>query len=312
MRMNSASTVDNLISQWKSMGLSKEEIVVKTAEACMGWSYVWGGYGQYCTASNRESYANRSTCPSGESEQIKRKCQVLNGSKSSCSGCRYYPSARTRFFDCRGFTRWVLQQVGINLQGAGATSQWNTATNWEIKGKIESMPLDKVCCVFMQNGNTMSHTGLHIGGGNIIHCSGEVKRGKTTDRGWTHFGVPRGLGGDVPVPTTTPTLRKGSTGPYVVECQTDLIRLGYDVGATGADGKYGTKTENAVKLFQSTHFNEFGQKLKVDGICGNDTWWALDNAVVPSVLYTVTIPHLSKEVAEDLVNKYGGSMVAEG
>ena len=167
-RMNSAATVDNLINNWKTMGLTKAEMAVKVAEACMGWPYVWGGYGQYDTPSNRKSYAERSSCPAGEKEQIRKKCQVLNGTRSDCSGCKYYPGAKVRFFDCRGFTRWVLQQEGITISGAGATSQWNTNSNWSEKGTISNLPMDKVCCVFMQDGTKMSHTGLHIGGGIVI------------------------------------------------------------------------------------------------------------------------------------------------
>jgi len=39
----------------------------------------------------------------------------------------------------------------------------------------------------------MSHTGLHIGDGLIIHCSGEVKYGSTDDTTWTHWAIPIGL-----------------------------------------------------------------------------------------------------------------------
>lgn len=120
MTMKTYTEVDQLIVQWKAEGLSKAEIVVQTAEACMGWPYVWGGYGQYCTSKNRKSFAERSSCPASESAVIVKKCQVLNGSKGDCSGCKWYPGGRTRFFDCRGFIRWLLQQVGISLKGSGA------------------------------------------------------------------------------------------------------------------------------------------------------------------------------------------------
>ena len=308
--MNTAVAVDNDINNWKTMGLSKAEMAVLVAQDCIGWSYVWGGYGQYDTPSNRKSYADRSSCPSGEKEQIRKNCLVLSGKQSECGGCKYYPGGKTRFFDCRGFTRWVLQQVDILLQGAGATSQWNDNSNWSVKGEIKDMPMDKVCCVFMKSGNTMSHTGLHIGGGNIIHCSGEVKRGKTTDRGWTHYAIPVGMDGDVPVPIDKPTLRIGSTGEYVVECQNDLIQLGYDLSPYGADGKYGKKTSNCVKDFQSKHTDQNGKPLVADGICGQKTWWALDNAIAPTPvtkLYTVHIPHLTEYQADALIASYPGA-----
>ena len=92
--MKTYTEVDQLIAQWKAEGLSKEEIIRRAAEACMSWPYVWGGYGQYCTPNNRKSYANRSSCPEAESAVIQKKCQVLNGSKGSCSGCKWYPGGK--------------------------------------------------------------------------------------------------------------------------------------------------------------------------------------------------------------------------
>ena len=178
---------------------------------------------------------------------------------------------------------------------------------WEkIKGVVGSIP-QTPCLVFKQNPNDkskMEHIGFYLGNGYVIHCSVEVKKQKLSDYKWTHFGVPYGLGGDVPVPTR-PTIKRGSTGQYVVECQTALIRLGYDVGSTGADGKFGAKTESAVKQFQ----RDFGLS-PVDGIVGSKTWSALDNA--EQDFYTVTIHHVAKSVAESIVNLYGGTIQKEG
>ena len=303
--MNSAAFVDSQITNWKTMGLSKKEIVVKTAEACMGWPYIWGAYGQECTVPVREKFMNGSSIGEGDRELIRKRCQVLNGSKSSCDGCKYFPGgARTRVFDCRGFTRWVLGWVGINLQGAGATSQWNTAANWSEKGLIADMPENCVCCVFKQvNGKTMDHTGLYVGGGNIIHCSGEVKRGKVTDKGWTHYAIPKGLEGSEPVPDTKPTLRRGSSGEYVTLAQAKLIQLGYDLGKWGADGKFGAATENAVRQFQRDH------QLTADGVIGKATWDALENG--KAVTYTITVRNLTRSTAEEIKTKYGGEISEE-
>ena len=305
--MNTANQVDQMITQWKKDGLDKSEICVKTAEACMGWPYVFGARGALCTPVNRNN-AKRDDYPT-----IVTKCQVLSGGKSSCIGCKWYPGGSTRIYDCRGFTYWVLLQVGIKIMGAGATSQWNDDSNWEVKDTLDKMPLDKVACVFKKDGKTMSHTGLHVGGGLIIHCSGEVKKGKITDKGWTHYAIPKGLDGTVPVPEPTPTtdkptLRLGSTGIYVIECQNDLIKLGYDVGKTGADGKFGKNTQAAVKAFQGA------SGLVQDGIVGPLTWNALDNAIKPEPvekLYTVHIPHLSEDQADELLGKYPDSWSTE-
>ena len=301
--MNTAERVTELINGWTDM--SKSEKVVKIAKACLGWPYVWGGYGQICNPSNRKAYAERSSCPAAESAVIISKCQILRGSKSKCDGCQWYPNGATRFFDCRGFTRWVLSHVGINLQGAGATSQWNDNTNWTKKGKISEMPRDKVCCVFMQNGEKMSHTGLFLGGEVIIHCSGEVKYGTPSDKGWSHYAIPRGIDGDVPV--WRPTVRRGSTGEDVKYVQQKLIDLGYDLAPYGADGKFGAKTEAAVKAFQKA------SGIGVDGVVGPMTYEALENAKpTPSdKKYTVTIQHLAKATADALKKEYPNATVKE-
>jgi len=307
--MNTYDQVMSELTNWKTMGMTKAEIIVQLAEACMGWPYVWGGYGQLCTEKNRKSYADRGSCPAGESKVIRNKCQRLRDSnpKSVCVGCKWYPDGSTAFFDCRGFTRWCLMRVGITLTGAGATSQWNTASNWAEKGSVSDIP-EKICCVFMRNGTKMSHTGLYVGNGKVIHCSGEVKVGKITDKGWTHWAVPKGLDGSViperdDDPMSLPTLRKGSRGEYVTLLQTKLIQQGYDLAPYGADGAYGNKTVEAVKAFQRDH------GLSDDGICGPKTWEAVNAGIAET--YVVTIPHLGKAVADEIIRKYGGSMAKE-
>ena len=47
--------------------------------------------------------------------------------------------------------------------------------------------------------------------------------------------------------------------------QEALIKLGYDLGHSGADGKFGDKTFAAVKKFQANN------NLVVDGIVGKKT-----------------------------------------
>ena len=302
--MNSAAHVDNDINNWKTMGITKAELAVLIAEDCLGWPYVYGERGAYDTPAKRRTRADALDAGMpAEAAVIRKGCQVLNNKVGSCDGCKYYPGgAKTRCFDCRGFTYWVLLQCGITINGAGATSQWNTDANWKAKGNISDMPTGQVCCVFMHNSKNgkMEHTGLHIGGGRIIHCSGEVKVGKTTDRGWTHFAIPKGMEGKT-------TLRKGTSGDSVVECQEDLLKLGYDLSPYGADGKYGNTTIREVKKFQAA------SGLTADGICGPKTWAALDAAVgifesAPSAtLYTVHIPHQPVNAADFLIQNYQGS-----
>ena len=311
--MNSAKTVETLIAEWKRAGIDATQLVVNDAEAKVCWPYCWGATGQLCTPANRKAKMANQRISDGDKELIRKRCQVLNGSKTACTGCAYFPDGeKVRMYDCIGFINSLLDDAGIDHYGAGCTIMWSHKANWVQTGKITNIP-EMVCLVFQQepgNEKKMQHIGLYIGNNWVIHCSGTVKKQTLSSYPWTHFGVLKGLGGEIPVPTTKPTLRRGSTGPYVVECQTDLITLRYDVGPSGADGKYGAKTEAAVKQFQKDH------ALTADGICGPKTWDALDAAVGPQpapVFYTVIIPHLTEQQANELLKQYpDGEKRSEG
>lgn len=307
--MKTAANVSADLAGWLASGLLKSEVIVKLAEDCLGWPYIFGAVGEKCTPAVRKKYYNNYlTRNPDEAKQIKKKCRVLNGSAESCSGCPFYPGCPVRSFDCRGFTRWILGQVGITLKGAGATSQWNNPLNWDYKGTIDQYDGKSVAVFFQRStikANTMAHTGLLIGGGEIIHCSGTVKK-EALYKEITHFAIPKGLeGGYTPMPTTTkPTLRKGSRGEYVTLLQTQLIQQGYSVGSTGADGIFGSDTLYAVKKFQLDH------GLQMDGIVGQATWKALMNPV-EMALYTVHIPKQPKYAAEALVKEYQDAWMEE-
>lgn len=300
--MKCYADVDELVARLKEQGKTKSEIIIAAAEAELGWPYVWGAVGAQCTPAKREYYAGRSSCPEAEAQQTIKKCQALNGSGKACGGCEYYPgNRRTLIDDCQGFVKQVCSRVGISFTGGGATSMWNGSGNWTEKGTRDSLP-ETLCCIFWQASDkkTMSHIGFYIGGGMMIHCSGTVKKEKLSAR-VTHWAIPKGLDGSTP--SDLPTLRRGSSGEYVTLLQTKLIQLGFDLSPYGADGKFGAKTENAVKAFQKDH------GLTADGIVGPKTWEAL--ATGKGTRFTVVLQHLSKTVAEDLVTKYGGSMTAE-
>lgn len=290
--------------------------IIALAKEHLGDPYVFGALGEYCTSENRRKRV-RSDKPT-----IVSKCQVLNGSKTTCDGCAYNGK---RMYDCRGFTYFLLKQVGITISTVGATTQWKTTKDWAEQGLIKDMPLDKVCCVFKDVNGIKEHTGMHIGNKQIIHCSGTVKTGKTTDKGWTHYAIPKGLYSDeelngerviaVPDPVT---LRKGSKGDDVKILQQQLLQLGYSLPKYGADGDFGSETKAAVKQFQKDH------KIQADGIVGAETFAALalalqqqtanpapDPAPAPD-LYTVTIQGLDEATAKALMEKYPGAELSVG
>lgn len=279
----------------------KASKVVEAARSQLGGPYVYGAWGSECTPSMRRKYAGYN--PQYE-PNIRKACPVLSGKQSSCEGCKWKGALA---FDCRGFTHWALLQVGIKIDGGGATTQYNTKANWTQRGTIDAMP-DLVCCVFKQRDGKMQHTGLHIGGGKIIHCSTTVKEGKTTDKGWTHYAVPAGLYDGQETTTAEPvkvlaTLRKGSQGSAVSALQTMLNRLGFDSGKV--DGIYGTKTMAAVRSFQEAN------GLTVDGIAGEQTLTTLairaatlDSVPATPVTYTLTISGLDADTAARLMAEF--------
>ena len=307
--MNSANYVANQIAALKQKGIPYDEVAWQAALMCVGWPYVFGARGQYCTPSNRRSRYN-GTSAGKDKDNIKSKCRNFDGGSSAgCVGCQWYPNSQfTRIFDCRGFTYWILMAVyNWELQGVGCASQWNNEKNWKAKGAIaDGIPADTLVCLFYRNPkdkNVMDHTGLAYNG-ETVECSGTVIYSKTINKKWEYWAVPACVGGDVPVPAPTrPTLRRGSSGEYVTWVQTKLIQLGYNLQPYGADGKFGAKTEAAVKDFQRDH------DLNSDGIVGPKTYEALDSGKIE--YFTVTVKHVSKGVANSIITAYGGTMTAE-
>jgi peptidoglycan hydrolase-like protein with peptidoglycan-binding domain len=69
-------------------------------------------------------------------------------------------------------------------------------------------------------------------------------------------------------------LSAGDSGDQVLTLQKALKQLGLDVGTP--DGKFGQKTQDAVKAFQTAH------NLTPDGVVGNDTADAINTALASS------------------------------
>ena len=267
--MQTITEVSSFLEAIKAEQYTAPEIIRAIAPQCIGWPYVFGAWGEECTPANRRKRVR------DDHPTIKTSCSALMG--GCCEMCEHGWNCGVRMFDCRGFTAWLLRQAGLDLTGGGATSQYNYAQNWARRGEISEMPTDVVCCVFRKVGNTMEHTGMHIGLGRVIHCSHNVEEG-TVKRGWTHYAIPAGLYSEeqIPVSTTRRTLKRGAIGEDVSELQVRLVSWGYQPGEI--DGVYGKQTEAAVKAFQKA------SGLTADGICGQKTWAAV---LQPVETYTV-------------------------
>lgn len=82
------------------------------------------------------------------------------------------------------------------------------------------------------------------------------------------------FGGDVEkavesVEVSLPVLTVGAEGAAVESLQSLLIRKGYDLGRSGADGIFGAKTFEALRTFQSKN------KLPITGTACGETWACL-------------------------------------
>jgi hypothetical protein len=156
-----------------------------------------------------------------------------------------------------------LLKAGIDITGGYVARQWSD-NNWDAKGEIAFLP-ECVCCVFTGD---MGHTGLYVGGGRVLHCSGEVKDDVLSGRDWQKWAIPKGLYTPEELAKLvkgafTRMLKKGMKGEDVQTMQVYLNALGYNCGT--ADGIFGNKTVEAVKAFQSA------EGLTVDGIAGQQT-----------------------------------------
>jgi len=294
--------------------ISTDALIEKFRQALNDrWGYIWGTAGEMWTAA--------------------KQAELEKTTDSDRAQGREYGSKWIghRVADCSGLFSWAFKQLGGYMYHGSDTMyrKYCTEKGDLTKGKrSDGGTLKPGTAVFVWNGKKYSHVGLYVGGDLVIEAMGTIKgvtTSKVTATKWTNWGELKGVDYSgvqpgpepTPEPEKKPTLKRGSAGPYVVECQEDLIYLGYDVGKTGADGKFGANTEKAVKAFQKDHDGPDGKALKVDGIVGQATWWALDEAVkqqpgpTPEKKYSVTIHDLDYTQAQAIANNYPGSEIKE-
>jgi len=271
--------LDSCVAEYKAGGATKADTVVFAANKAIGWPYCWGASGRHlCTVSNRKMYMNNKKISSGDKELIRKRCQVLNGSKPSCANCVYYPNNIGVFLnDCQGFVKFIFAFVGISFAGGGATSMWNNAKNWEAKGPISTMPKDKVCCTFRDVDGTKEHILIYDGQGNYIHDSGEVKKQPTSKYNATHWAIPKGLY-DEPVPPTPPSptppagkaivtgvkvaLRQGPSKDTSVIVR---VNTGTEVDIATVEGWTYVKAANITGFVMNQYIQDNGDTVTVTG-----------------------------------------------
>ncbi len=243
--------------------ISTQALIAKFRKALEEkWGYIWGTAGEKWTA---------------EKQKELEKTTDSNRAQGRQYGNKWIGH---RVADCSGLFSWAFRQLGGSIYHGSDTMYRKYCVNkGELsKGKrTDRGTLKPGTAVFVWNGSNYSHVGLYAGGGIVIEAMSTLKgvtTTKVTAGKWTHWGELQGVNysdnPDVKNQNTAqsnagkfwPTLRRGSKGDSVKECQALLEKAGYSVGPCGIDGDFGRATLAAVKAFQSDH------GLVVDGIVG--------------------------------------------
>ena len=282
------------------------------------WGYIYGGSGQMWTEALQKQKVNYMIANFGSDWKTDHEAKKNKYYLSALYGSKWIGH---NVADCSGLFRWAFKQFGIAVSHSSNTL-WRSYCSSKgslSKGKrTDGKPLLNGTAVFVNKSGNRTHIGLYVGDGKVIEASGTkvgVIESKITDSKWNEWGELKNVdysknddqkGDDDPVADVKPTLRKGSKGEYVTLLQTKLFQLGYDLGKYGVDGDFGSATEKAVKAFQKAH------GLTQDGVVGTRTWAELDKAEEPVKKYTIIVPNLTEDEADDLLGRYKSAYLMEG
>ena len=283
--------------------IKAEDLIGKFQKALTDkWGYIWGTAGVKWTA---------------EKQQELEKTTDSDRAQGRKYGSKWIGHMVA---DCSGLFKWAFIQLGGTMYHGSNTMylKW-CVDKGELKNgrRTDGKELKPGTAVFVWNGTKYSHVGLFAGGDTVIEAATTLKgviTSKVTDNKWTHWGELKGVdyetapaeaGGQPPeadpADDALPTLRRGDKGKYVTLAQTKLALRGYSLGPCGIDGDFGKATESAVKKFQRDW------DLTADGIIGPKTWAMLDTTPLKNETFTVTIPNMTRDKADELLAKYSGA-----
>ena len=303
--------------------ISPEALIAEFRRALSeGWGYIWGTAGEKWTAAKQKELEKTTDGDRAQGRQF---------------GSKWIGKTVA---DCSGLFSWAFRRLGGYMyHGSDTMYKKYCAKKGELKAgkRTDYGTLRPGTAVFVWNGRTYSHVGLYVGDNTVIEAMGTIN-GVTTTRvtagKWTHWGELTGVdyenaqcimhNAQSDSGSDRQTLKKGSKGQDVMELQTVLMKLGYDLGFYGADGDFGKDTEAAVRSFQ----RDYG--LEADGIIGPLTRAELEKAssVIPTVsdmsfrpersevekspdTYSVTIFGLDLTQAKAIAANYPGNSEIE-
>lgn len=282
------------------------------------WGYIWGTAGIEWTQARQNQKVNYLIKTYGA--DWKKNSDAKNDNYYMCGlyGAKWIGHMVA---DCSGMFVWAFKEFGLGMSHISSNIYKSyCTTKGKLNADLKKTILPGTAVFTGSTADNHPHVGLYVGNGKVIEAHGTqagVCTANITENRWTWFGLLKNVeypaseapeqpsdpkDEEIPV-QKLPTLKKGCTGEYVTLLQTKLMQKGYDLGKYGIDGDFGSATLKAVKQFQADH------GLTVDGIVGEKTWAALEEA--STNLYTVTIPHLPKFRAEALLKDYAGSSMVE-
>lgn len=205
-----------------------------------GWVYWYGTTGVPCT----EDLLKRKTAQYPKEYTDNRMSRYKADIKAGkmCADCVNLIKGYMWSDDATG--RQIYCSNGQN--DCNADGLYNSS---KIKGKINDMP-DVAGIIVHKAG----HVGVYVGDGWVIEARGfvyGVVKSRLCDRGFTDWFYHPCLDyeNDIKKVDTDKVLRRGCKGEDVKTLQRFLMSRGYALPKYGADGDFGTETENALKCY---------------------------------------------------------------
>ena len=156
---------------------------------------------------------------------------------------------------CSIFLNWVAKKSGVKGSNKMNARSWLT-----VGTKVTNPEPGDVVVYWRESINSWKgHVGIFMGfskDGSRVYTLGGNQGNAVSISAYKAdevLGYRRLTNASKIVHLPEPTLKKGSKGNEVIVLQDILKMLGYEVGTS--DGDFGAKTENGLKLLQSTNKN---------------------------------------------------------